>query len=112
MFADSVERRTVLALPGVHRRTMTTTPRTMLCEFTLDEGSVVPMHSHPHEQIGYVVQGRVRMTVGGVARVCGPGDAYAIPGDVPHMAEALERSVVVDVFTPPREDYAPDLSRP
>lgn len=108
---NATDRRQVVALPGIHRRTMATTPGTMLCEFTLEKGSTVPTHAHRHEQIGYVVSGRVRMTIAGVARDLGPGDAYAIPGDVPHSADALETSVVVDVFTPQREDYAPDLAR-
>lgn len=107
----SAERLQVQPLPGVWRRTMTTTPGLMLCEFTLEKGSTVPTHSHRHEQIGYVISGRVRMTIAGVARDLVPGDAYAIPGDVPHSADALERSVVVDVFTPQREDYAGDLAK-
>ena len=72
----------------------------------LDSGAVVPLHSHPHEQLGYVVEGRVTMTIGGVDHPLGPGDAYQIPGDVEHGARAGEAGCrVLDVFHPVREDY-------
>lgn len=93
-------------LPGVHRRTLGTTGQVMLCEITLEAGAVVPTHSHPHDQIGYVVSGTIRMTVAGQERLCGPGDGYVIPGGTPHAADApFGRTVVIDVFNPPREEY-------
>jgi quercetin dioxygenase-like cupin family protein len=101
--AGTVEQVEMLA--GVLRRTLGTTEGCMLIEVSLAEGSVVPMHSHPNEQVGYVVGGQIEMTVDGVVRVCGPGDSYAIPGGVEHMARAVSDCVVIDCFTPPREDY-------
>jgi len=53
-----------------------------------------------------VLQGAIRMVIGGEERVCRPGDAYLVPSNVEHMAEALEEgAVVIDVFSPPREEY-------
>jgi quercetin dioxygenase-like cupin family protein len=83
----------------------------MLSYVELDAGAVVPVHHHPHEQGGYVISGRVRFTIGDVTRECGPGDLYLIPPHVPHTVTALEKCVVLDVFTPVREDYAARTNR-
>jgi quercetin dioxygenase-like cupin family protein len=92
-------------LTGVHRRTMATTDEAMLCEFYLERDSVVPDHSHFNDQVGYVIYGRMEMTVGGVVQVLHPGDSYAIPGGVRHSARALQDTLVIDAFSPPRNDY-------
>jgi quercetin dioxygenase-like cupin family protein len=77
----------------------------MVIEVTLDKGAVVPMHDHPHEQVGYVVRGRVQFVINGETLIAETGDSYAIAGGIPHEATALEDSVVIDVFSPPREEY-------
>ena len=92
-------------LPGVVRRTLTAGERTMLIEVTLAQGAVVPSHSHPHEQIGYLASGRLLFEVGDERRELSPGDSWLVPSDVPHQVTALEASVAIDVFSPPREDY-------
>ncbi len=95
----------VQMMTGIQRRTMATTDEAMLCEFHLEEGAVVPEHSHHNDQVGYVVRGKLQMTVGGETRVLPPGGNYAIPGGVLHSAVALEYTVIIDVFSPPRNDY-------
>jgi quercetin dioxygenase-like cupin family protein len=92
-------------LPGVHRRTMGTTDEAMLCEFYLQRDSVVPPHSHMNDQVGYVILGKVEMTIGDQVRICNPGDSYAVPGGIVHSARAVADSVVIDAFSPPRDDY-------
>lgn len=92
-------------LPGIHRRTMGLTDELMLCEFFIQRDSIVPPHQHMNDQIGYVIYGRMEMTIGGQTRVCNPGDSYAIPGGIVHSGRALIDSLVIDVFSPPREDY-------
>lgn len=92
-------------LPGVHRRTMATTDEAMLCEFFLEREAVVPPHQHMNDQVGYVISGKLEMTIGGIIQVCGPGDSYAIPGGVLHSALALVDTIAIDVFSPPRDDY-------
>lgn len=92
-------------LPGILRRTMATTDEAMLCEFTLQAGSVVPMHNHMNDQVGYVVKGSIEMTIGDETRVIAAGQSYAIPGGITHGVLVLEDSVVIDVFSPPRNDY-------
>lgn len=92
-------------LPGVHRRTMSVTDEEMLCEFFLERNSVVPEHSHLNDQVGYVIYGQVELVIGDQKHVCQPGDSYAIPGGVVHQARALVDSLLIDVFSPPRDDY-------
>jgi quercetin dioxygenase-like cupin family protein len=90
-------------MPGVTRRTMTDGAHMMLCEVLLEAGAVVPEHTHPHEQTGYLASGRFR--IGAETRELSPGDAWMIPGDVPHEVTALEPSCAIDIFSPPREEY-------
>lgn len=92
-------------LPGVVRRTITDGKRLMLIEVTTDEGSVVPMHTHPHEQTGYLISGRLLFELGNEKRELGRGDCWLVPPNVPHQVTALEPCVVVDIFSPPREEY-------
>jgi quercetin dioxygenase-like cupin family protein len=101
---DSVQ--PVEMLPGVLRRTMTAGDRMMLVEVQLQDRAVVPMHTHPHEQTGYLVSGRLRLQLGDdEVRDLSPGDAWMIPGGLPHEATALEPCVIVDIFSPPRDEY-------
>lgn len=95
----------VEVMPGLFRRTLITGKSMMICEFTLDSGIEIPAHAHPHEQVGYVASGKVRITVGGESFVLGPGDSYYAPSGVMHSAQVLEKAIVVDTFNPPREDY-------
>ena len=95
----------IAALPGITRRTLATSDVLMLCEFTFAAQVRIPIHTHPHEQVGYVVYGRVEMTIDGQACILGPGDSYCAAGNIPHGALTLEPTMIIDTFTPPREDY-------
>ena len=77
----------------------------MVTLMTFREGQRVGSHSHPHEQVGYCVQGRFELTIGEATTVVEPDDSYVIPGDVSHSYQILEDSFAVEVFAPPREDY-------
>jgi unsaturated pyranuronate lyase len=73
----------------------------------LDPNSIVPEHSHPNEQIGMVVSGTVSFRVADETRELGPGGTWRIPPDVPHEVHTgPDGAVVIDVFSPPREDWA------
>lgn len=95
-------------LPGVVRRTLVSGDGHTLVRFELAEGGAVPEHTHPHEQAGTVIAGRVRFRIGDQEAEVTVGDSYFIPGDVPHSATALEASVLIEVFAPVREEYADD----
>lgn len=92
-------------LPGLDRRTLGCGEQAMIAEFRARAGVEVPLHTHPHEQVGYVVSGQMELTIGSQTARCGPGDSYTIPGGVPHGARFLSECVVIDCFSPPREDY-------
>lgn len=78
----------------------------MLSLVNFEPHSLVPDHSHPHEQMGMMISGRLEFTVGGVTKTLGPGDIWRIPGGVVHRVRALEGpAVALDVFHPIREDY-------
>ena len=79
----------------------------MLSYLEMDEGAVVPLHSHPHEQGGMLLKGRLELTIGDESRICEPGSMFLIPPNVMHKAVAVGGpAVVLDVFSPVREDYA------
>ena len=92
-------------LKGVRMKTLVHGERTLFSEFRFEKGAVIPVHSHVHEQTGYVVKGAMRFTVAGETVMVKEGDSWNLPSNVPHGAEALEESVVVEVFSPVREDY-------
>jgi quercetin dioxygenase-like cupin family protein len=92
--------------PGIHIRTPHL-EHLMLSYLEMDEGTVVPLHNHPHEQGGILLKGRLELTIGDEVRVVEPGSLFLIPANVPHKAVAVGGPVVVlDVFSPIREDYA------
>jgi quercetin dioxygenase-like cupin family protein len=95
------------ALAGIGQKTLVYGDKTLMVEFRLQTGAALPLHSHPHEQIGYLVKGRLRLTIGADIHEVLPGDSWCIPGDVLHCAEIIEESVAVEVFAPVREEYLP-----
>lgn len=92
--------------PGLRRQVMSYSPAMMLVRHTMVKGWVGARHSHPHEQMVYVVRGRLRFEHPGGVFDTGPGDSFLVPGNVEHQASALEDSEALDIFTPMREDYA------
>lgn len=95
------------ALLGIRMKTICYGEQTLMTEFALQQGSTLPAHSHPYEQTGYLVKGRIRLRIGAQEHDAGPGDSWCIPSGVEHGAQILEDSVAVEVFSPVREDYLP-----
>ncbi|HYM11486.1 MAG TPA: cupin domain-containing protein [Bryobacterales bacterium] len=79
--------------------------RLTLARVHLKKGCKVPLHSHENEQISNVIEGRLRFEIGGEEKIVGPGELIHIPAHVPHLAEALDDCVCLDIFTPLREDW-------
>ena len=72
----------------------------------LEPDAALPEHHHLNEQLGIVVSGVLEMTIGGESRTLGPGETWTIPPDVPHAGRAgADGATVIDVFSPPREDW-------
>lgn len=90
---------------GVTRRVLAYCGESMCVENTFETGGVGAMHSHPHTQISYVVSGRFRFTIGDETREVGPGDTLLKKNGVPHGCVCLEAGVLLDFFTPMREDF-------
>jgi quercetin dioxygenase-like cupin family protein len=101
--ADECNLKTIF--PGVTIQTAAA-DQMMLSLATLQPHSVVAEHSHPHEQVGMVIEGRALFHIGGETKTLQPGDMYRIPGGVMHRVVALEQTVkALDIFYPIREDY-------
>lgn len=80
--------------------------RMMMVFFVMEAGAEVPAHAHPHEQMGTVIKGSVELTIGQKTQKVSEGGAYLIPSGVSHGARSLEKGTeVLDVFSPPREEY-------
>ena len=78
----------------------------MLSVVTFESDAVVSEHAHPHEQMGFLVSGRLEFTIGGVTRILAPGAMWRIPGGVLHHVRAIDGpALALDVFHPIREDY-------
>ena len=83
----------------IHTETMT------IGRIVLSAGAVVPSHHHVHEQVANVLEGRLRFVIGGEEQIVSAGESVFIPSEVPHSVEAIEDSVVLDVFSPVRDDW-------
>lgn len=90
---------------GVTRRVLAYSQDAMCVENVFETGGVGAMHSHPHTQITYIVSGRYRFTIGDETREVGPGDTLLKENGVVHGCTCLEGGVMLDFFTPMREDF-------
>lgn len=97
-------------LDKITRKTLVYGAKTLMTEFRLTQGAMLPKHSHPHEQTGYFVAGRMDLTIGGETYAVRPGDSWCIPGGTDHHAVAHEDSIAIEVFSPVREDYLPQAA--
>ena len=90
---------------GVKRKILASGGGLMTVQFDFEEGSIGYLHTHPHEQVGYVVKGRFEITLAAEKAIIETGDTYYVPSGVEHGVVALEEGVLLDVFTPQREDF-------
>ena len=89
-------------------RRLITGDRMMLAHVYLKKGCIVPKHSHENEQLTYILEGALKFRMGddGAEEITvHAGEVLLIPSNVPHQAEALEETLDVDVFSPPRQDW-------
>lgn len=94
-------------LPGIKLKTLAYGQKTSFTEFKMKKGSILPKHSHINEQTGYLIKGRINLTVRNETFEAEPGDYRCIESNIEHGAEVIEDSVVIEVFSPLREDYLP-----
>src|SRR5215468_1629773 len=91
--------------PGGRRRVIVDGEKLMNVEVTLDKGTIVAAHKLIHEQSTYIISGEVEFTIEGQMTLLKAGQSILIPSDATHGVTALERSLVIDTFSPPREDF-------
>ena len=91
--------------PGLTRRVLAYNEKLFLAEHQMVKGWAGAMHSHPHDQVVYIVRGYLKVNCLGKSFELRTGDTFVVRGGVEHGASAMEDSLVIDVFTPCREDY-------
>ena len=94
-------------LEGINYKTLAFGEKTLLAEFRLEKDNILPEHEHAHEQTGYLISGKIILTIAGKHHEVYPGDSWSIPGGILHKATVVEDSVAIEVFSPLREDFLP-----
>ena len=107
MFANHDETGYSEPVEGIEMKTLVYGDKTLLVRFKMTKGALLPSHTHPHEQIGYLVSGRINLYIGSECHNAVPGDSWCIESGAEHRAEVLEDSVAIEVFSPVREEYLP-----
>ncbi len=108
MFVEAAKKPAAAVAEGLTRKVLSTGEQIMVVEMGFRPGAGTPPsaipHFHAYEQIGYVISGKVEVTVGGETRILSAGDSYLAGPQVEHTAYAIEESVMLEVFSPPRAD--------
>jgi quercetin dioxygenase-like cupin family protein len=92
-------------LQGIKIKTLVFGEKTLMTEFKLKKGSLLPDHAHPFEQTGYLLKGKIVLHIGDNRYEMNQGDSWSIPENIPHKAEIIEDSAALEIFSPVREDY-------
>jgi len=107
MFTKKDTRSFTPLLNGITMRPLAWEQKTQLCEFKLQKGAQIPPHSHPYEQTGYLVSGKLNFRIDKTWNLAESGDSWSIPENVEHEVKILDDSVVLELFSPIRPDYLP-----
>jgi len=92
-------------IAGINFKTLVHGENTSLHEFKLSAGSIIPKHSHIHEQTGYMISGKIKFILNDGEFLSESGDSWCILGNTDHEVHVLEDSVVIEVFSPVRQEY-------
>ncbi len=107
MFTKNNTRKFKSLIEGVKMRPLVWEEKTLFCEFHLEFGYSIPAHIHPYEQTGTLISGKLNFRIGKEWHLTEPGDSWCIPENVEHEVKILENSVVLELFSPIRNDYLP-----
>ena len=102
---ESVNNPWIDIVPGIQRRTIANGRTMYQMVARLDAGSRMPEHKHSQEQIVHILEGRMRLVVSGVPHELKRGESFYLAENVPHGVETIEDTMVLDTFSPPRDDY-------
>ncbi|MFD2920281.1 cupin domain-containing protein [Terrimonas rubra] len=91
---------------GVKRKVMAWDERLMLVKVHFETGAVGTVHQHPHTQISHIEKGVFEVEIGGDKKLLKSGDAFYVPPNIPHGVVCLQEGVLIDMFSPMREDFA------
>ncbi|MDO9417607.1 cupin domain-containing protein [Pararhizobium sp.] len=91
--------------PGNRRAVLSYRPEMMLVAFGFDKGAIGALHSHPHTQVSYVAKGAFEVTVDGVTTTLPQGGSFIVAPNLVHGVVALEEGLLIDTFTPQRDDF-------
>ncbi len=106
-FASFITLTGIRPLPGVQIKEVHL-DNLMMTWMEFEPGSILPEHTHPHEQISLIVEGSMELIVGGATRLLKKGDVAVVPSNTPHRARTLdEHTVAIDAWHPVRKDYIP-----
>ncbi len=105
MFSKNDDTQSTPCGEGVSRKILGRGGNMMVVEVTFQKGATGASHSHPHEQASYIAKGSFEFVVDGEKEMLNQGDSIYIPSNAEHGCKALEDSIIVDVFTPQREDF-------
>lgn len=105
LFIHGAESEPVPVDPGVRRQILGYNAELMTCRVWFDRGAVGTLHAHPHSQVTFVEKGRFRFRVGDEEKEVGPGDCVLIPSGALHGAVCLDDGILIDNFSPAREDF-------
>jgi len=103
MFSDEIQREEIA--PGVYRKIMGWTPDLMVIYVEFGGDTSFPPHNHPHYQISFVMEGEFEIEIEGEKKRLKKGDAYVVPSNAMHAVKCLRKGVLMDTFSPVREDF-------
>lgn len=112
MFAIHSEKGYTEIIKGIRIKTLCHGDSMLMSEFLLQKGAILSEHSHPNEQTGYLIKGKIRLFIGNEVCDLAPGDSWNVAKDLIHSAEIIEDSVAIEVFSPVREDYLKFVNDP
>lgn len=91
--------------PGITRKTLAYGDRMLAIQTILPKGTTASLHSHHHEQFSFCIKGRIEVSMEGETAICEAGGSWVVPGDVEHAAQALDDSLILEVFSPVRDEF-------
>ena len=94
-----------IAMEGIQIKTLVLGEATLMTKFKLSKNALVPRHSHPYEQTGYLISGTIVLHIEEKKYEMKKGDSWCIHKNISHQADVVEDSIVLEIFSPPREDY-------
>jgi quercetin dioxygenase-like cupin family protein len=105
MFTKNGQKQLKPLRQGVKMKPLAWEQKSLICEFLLEKGSLLPTHTHPFEQTGYLISGKLNFRIGETWNLAEPGDSWCVPENVEHEVHVVEEAVVIEVFIPIRDEY-------